>query len=523
MSLRKLGFTLLALTVISTAGWLLWLGFGRGAVRAGMARVEQWCGRQLQSIANDHLGPTLSFDTLDYSYPRTVTLAPVRLTAEGVSIIEADSIRIDFAEVPRVGRPVVIEAARFERPVVRLIEQADGSLLGFSGFVKTDGGRALPDGGSTRLSDVLAIARLQVNGGAVSYEQEGRPPMRLRPLTFEMRHKRPAAGDAAAEPGWYGFAAQLALDPVVRLEVDSRLNLDTAVLDVASAVLATSLTPDRYEVFTAEIQDVLRRYEITGDLEWALSGQVPLRDTAKSTAETQLSLTGAFISFGEYVLPMKSIEASATLSEGLLDVREVAIESLGGTAQVTFQLRLDGPDSGTFEAQGGGQNLRLERALRYPEEDKAKFRGNTTFHVETHGSFDDLAGSFGGSGDVLIQEGHLALVDLFSDLQGLAGRRGDHDSGSADFELTPDRVRWSDVKVSSPVIGIAGGGDLFYDGRLDCQFNVGPLQAREGVLGAIGNAVGVVTDRLVKYDVTGTVDEPEVAVRPLGVGGRQQQ
>ncbi|MHC4422248.1 MAG: hypothetical protein ACYS1E_16845, partial [Planctomycetota bacterium] len=227
MSLRKLVVALLVLSVASAATWLAWLSFGRDLVHGGIARLEQWCGGQLQAIANDHLGPELSFGTLDYTYPRTVTLAPVRLTAEGQAIIEADSIRIDFAEVPRVGRPVVIEAAVFDRPVVRLIEQADGSLLGFSDFVKTDGGRDLADGGSTRLSDVLAIAKLQVTGGAVSYEPSDGPPMRLRPLTFELDHER----SAAAEAGWYGFDARLALDPVVRLDIDAQLNLDTAELD----------------------------------------------------------------------------------------------------------------------------------------------------------------------------------------------------------------------------------------------------------------------------------------------------
>jgi len=331
MSRRKLVLTVLVLSVIGTAGWLLWRTVGQRIVHESVALVERWCGRQLQAIANDHLGPTLSFDTLDYTYPRTVTLTPVRLTADGVTIIEADSIRIDFAEVPGVGRPVVIEAAVFDRPVVRLIEQADGSLLGFADFVKSGGGQDLPDGGSTRLSDVLDITKLQVTDGALSYEPLDGPPMRLRPLTFELDHQPHPAGDAAAEAGWYAFNAELALDPVVRLELDARLNLDTAVLDMASVVLNTSLTADQYEVFAPEIQGFLRQYGIVGDLHWTLSGQVPLRDTARSAIETHLRLTDASVSFGEYVLPTESMQLSARLSEGLLDVHDGSIRSLGGT------------------------------------------------------------------------------------------------------------------------------------------------------------------------------------------------
>ncbi|MHC5007330.1 MAG: AsmA family protein [Planctomycetota bacterium] len=524
MSRRKIVFTMLVLAVIGTAGWLLWHTVGRRFVHESVARVERWCGRQLQAIANDHLGPTLSFDTLDYDYPRTVTLTPVRLTADGVSIITADSIRIDFAEIPGAGRPVVIEAAVFDRPVVRLIEQADGSLLGFADFVKTGGGQSRPDGGSTRLSDVLDITKLQVADGALSFEPLDGPPMRLRPLTFELDHQPHPAGGAAADAGWYAFDVTMAVEPVVRLDVDARLNLDSVLLDVASAVVNTSLTTAQYEVFTPEIQDFLRQYGIVGDLHWTLSGQVPLRDTASSAIETQLRLNDASVSFGEYVLPVETLHLLAKLSEGLLDVHECSIESLGGTAQSTFQLRVAGPQSGAFEVQGEGQNIRLEQALQYEEGVEARLRGNGTFQVEARGSFEDLDASFGGQGDIAIREARLQLVDLFRGALGIKGRRQDKDYATADFELTPDRVRWSHIKVGGNAIGINGDGDLFYDGRLDCLFNVGPLQGREGVLGAIGDTVGIVTDSLVRYALTGTVNEPKIAVKPLHIrGGKKDE
>ena len=54
-----------------------------------------------------------------------------------------------------------------------------------------------------------------------------------------------------------------------------------------------------------------------------------------------------------------------------------------------------------------------------------------------------------------MSKGHLALVDLFRGVLGITGLRADTDSGSTDFTLTPDRVRWSDVKVSGATIGIA--------------------------------------------------------------------
>ncbi|MHC4766157.1 MAG: hypothetical protein ACYTF2_13750, partial [Planctomycetota bacterium] len=178
----------------------------------------------------------------------------------------------------------------------------------------------------------------------------------------------------------------------------------------------------------------------------------------------------------------------------------------------------------SFEAQGEGQNIRLEQALKYEEGVEPRLRGNGSFHVEARSSFEDLDASFGGSGDVEIRDAHLQLVDLFRGALGIKGRREDKDYATADFALTPDRVRWSDIKVGGGAIGIAGNGDLFYDGRLDCLLNVGPLKGREGVMGVVGDTVGIVTDSLVRYALTGTVEDPKVAVKPLRLrGGKKDE
>ena len=205
--------------------------------------IERWCGEQLLAIANDHLGPRLDFKSLDYQRPTTLWLYDLTLTSGDVTFIRADSVRVEFAQVPRPGRPIVISEVALQRPVVRLIEQHDGSLAGFRGFVASEGGRVLPDGGSTRLSDVLAITVIRVADGRVSYEPLDKPAMVLRPLTFDLTRARPAA--AAPEAGWYAFEASLTLDPVAELVTSARLNLDTGDLDIARLTLDVALSPAR--------------------------------------------------------------------------------------------------------------------------------------------------------------------------------------------------------------------------------------------------------------------------------------
>jgi len=189
---------------------------------------------------------------------------------------------------------------------------------------------------------------------------------------------------------------------------------------------------------------------------------------------------------------------------------------------LTFQLWVAGPQSGSFEVQGEGQNIRLEQALKYREGVEPRYRGSGSFHVEASGSSEDIVASFRGSGDISVREGHLALIDIFRGVLGITGLRRDNDHADANFELTPDRVRWSDMRAGGNTIGITGAGDLFYDGRLDYLFNVGPLQGRKGVLGVIGDTVGIIGDRLVAYEVTGTIEAPKVNVKALGVGGAKR-
>jgi hypothetical protein len=519
MRLRRLVIAAGVTVAVCAAGGLIVYAGLRRFTGSGTTTVERWCARQVMAIANAHLGPTLSFDRLGYAYPRTVTLSDIRLTSGDVPIITADALRIEFAEIPRPGRPIVLASVRFQHPVVRLIEQEGGPLLGFSDFVKPGPGTAQPDGGSTRLSDVLAIRRIEVDQGSVQYEQPDRPAMRLRPLSFVLRHDQSVSSDAAPEPGWYGFTASLALEPVVHLDVDARLNLDTAVLDVAKAALSTSLTSAQYTVFTPEIQEVLNRYAIVGDLEWSLSGQVPLDDTAGTAIDTHLSLSKASMSFGEYVLPLDTVTVSAGLHDGVLDVSEGTITALGGTARVTMKQWLAGSDSGRFEMQGEGQDLDIEQALHMPPGVEPKVTGDLDFHVQTGGSFEDLAKTFSGSGNVYVDKGHFSFIDLFRNFLNMKGKRSERDVGTADFELTPDRVRWSNMKLSGDLLGIAGHGDLFYDGSIDYLLAVGPMHGRHGVLGFFGDLIGAVSARIIAYRVTGTVDDPKIEVAPLQVAG----
>ena len=54
-------------------------------------------------------------------------------------------------------------------------------------------------------------------------------------------------------------------------------------------------------------------------------------------------------------------------------------------------------------------------------------------------------------------------------------------------------------------------------GLEDVLVNAGPMEKVQNMLGAAGDVLGTVTDRVVKYRIYGHVTKPEVQVKPLGM------
>ncbi len=93
------------------------------------------------------------------------------------------------------------------------------------------------------------------------------------------------------------------------------------------------------------------------------------------------------------------------------------------------------------------------------------------------------------------------------------------DKAQLEFAVHDERVHVNKAEITSTVVALRGDGDVFYDGRLDLLVNAGALEKVQSKLGLVGDVFGVLSDKLVRYQVTGTVEEPELKVRPLGVGG----
>jgi hypothetical protein len=497
---------IVALVALGAAGAALVVA--RGARRV-IGDVERWCGRQILAIANDHLGPRLSFARLRYVPPRSVLVEEVALRAGDTTIAEAASALIGLARVPREGEPIVFESVVLERPVVRLVER-DGGLVGFEGFVRPGMGRALPDGGSTRLSDVLAIETLEIRRGEVQYSAAGFT-MGLSPLTFELVHS--AQGDS---PGAYGFDASLELEPLARLEVRGALDIDEALLEVASARLVTSLDPARYAMFPPRVQQYLEAHQIVGDLEAGAAGRLAPREPGGTRLDLTLRLERSSITFGEYVLPLRRLRASGTLGGGTLEVPQISIEALGGTAEARIRVER----GGAFEAGASGRGIRLEQTFRAAA-GSPRYSGRMDFGATASGVAASLPQTLRGAGDVSVAEGNLGRVQVLRQVietDGAAPVPGGKDRGSVRFELGARGVALSDLHVIRGTMGYRGEGTIGYDGVLALRFSAGYLERLDGVLEAPGRFLSALTGKIVSYRVAGTIREPQVSVVPLGIG-----
>ena len=78
-------------------------------------------------------------------------------------------------------------------------------------------------------------------------------------------------------------------------------------------------------------------------------------------------------------------------------------------------------------------------------------------------------------------------------------------------------VQMSRLEVETMVAAARGKGTLGYDRQMDVLVNAGPMEKVQNMLGAAGDVLGTVTDRVVKYRIYGHVTKPEVQVKPLGM------
>jgi len=567
--MKKLLIAIIVLIIVSTAlGALLWFGLQPASTTlAGedgrrTTRLERWIGDRLQAIAQANLNPDFSFDSLDYEYPATVELRNVVMADGDVEIINVPAVAIEFTEVPKVGKPIIIEKIAVVQPTMRLVTDAEGNLRGWSNLVRTapDAEQtepAIDEGRSTRPSDVFAIRLIEVSSASVSYEPTDEPAMKLDELTFDL-----TTDPDVDAPGWYDLNVEFNRDHLMVLNIDGRFSIDEAIMELASLSLDMDVQPQRYEMMPPSLQKILKRYAVTGTLELNADGTVHATEPMASQINLVASLVDGYLSVDDYTIPVKAMDIDASLSESVLDLTWLVADAMGGTSTITGRAVFDDARNATVEAEL--KQLRLERFLRPAEaefapqsvqdapvgvigdeaqtplqeaaeradapeaKNKPQYVGNIDLTLQAAMNLDQPQETLDGTGAIEVTQARLVNIPLFGGLvRTVAGAinpsGGADDKLNANLEFRPTQVLVRDMKLISQTVAARGEGEINYDGAINFRFNAGPMEKMQESLGALGELLGKITDSLVKYQVTGTFAEPKFDTRALGIGATSSE
>lgn len=521
----------LALLLVGVVGVVLLrtTGFGSGGLRGASDRLENWIGSQVVGIANSYLVPQIAFQGLDYQAPGTVVLEGVTFTApDGTEVLGLDRMTVTLAEVPRIGEPILIEKVKLEKPTVRLIREvgADGraGFKGLSPIAKHAPTRDESVEENFRLSRVLRLRRVEVVDGSFLYDQgDGSPAMEVGGLTTTV-----TAAPGEDEAGWYSLDIQSALGPLLTLALQGEVSLDSLDVKLDSLRVSGELTAESAGALPPQVQTLVKEYEARGQIELTASGALGLTDPLAGSLTFGLGLKDFHVASGEYQVPIESAEARGSLSGGVASVENVTVRMLGGEVDATASAGLS--EAGRpAEATWTIDNVDVRELLRADTSAKGppKLAGLVTGQGEAKTSLDDPKGGLSGDGEVHLRKGRVMVLPGLTELASLmnvatalkSGEDALNHEVDARFTLEPQGVRVTESEVKTEFLAARGKGTIGFDGSLDMAVNGGPMEKVQSLLGGLGDALGAVTDHLVKYRIRGTVSAPKVSVDPLGLGG----
>ncbi len=521
-------------------------GFGIGSWKSAGNRLEDWIGTQIIGIANSYLVPQIAFDNLDYQAPGTVVLQGVSLTApDGTRVLEMDTMTVTLAQVPRVGEPIVIAQLSLNQPTVRLIrQQQDDGSMGFAGLQpivkhtvslgdsapeQTEQSQPIED--NFQLSRVLRLKQIDIADGSFYYDPgQGQLPMTIAGLSTTVM----TANDPA-NPGAYQLDIDSSLGSMARLVLKGTLNLDTLEIDVSQGQLRGQMEQDVAKMLPDPLQQVVLEHQLRGSIEVNAAGHVELNDPLGASATMDMTLRDGYITNNGYQLPIDSMQLQATMDNGRVTLTSGIINALEGTTSLHGDIDLTQSSQpvhvfwemhdlslGDLLVAAGGQTPQSTQE----EQPDATLAGTLACSGSATTTLVSPRQSLAGQGELHIRNGKLLIVPGLSQLAdlmhiataALVKSRNNH-TLDITFTLDSEGMEITKSELTTGVLGARATGRIGFDHSLDLAVNAGPLEKLQSMLGAVGDVIGSVTDRLVKYRIRGTIEQPEVSVDPLGLGG----
>ncbi|HEV7298387.1 MAG TPA: hypothetical protein VGN72_03415 [Tepidisphaeraceae bacterium] len=306
----------------------------RQVSQEGSGTVEKWIGSQFSQIANAYLKPRLSFSHLDYEYPGTVRLRDLRLTApdpadpeRDIDIISAASATVVLAEVPSIGKPIIIERISVDRPTLQAVSTSPGAseFVGFAQLLKEPDPESFFD--KHRVSDVFRMRLVELSRATLVYDPRlpDTVPMRLEDVSTRLDIEPTA-------DGWYKLATRLERAPLFDLQIAGDVNLDNFHIRSLDLGIAAQLARENDQFLPPQIQQLLAKHEVRGKLDLSVKGDVAIDDPLAAKLSAEVRLRDASVGLEGLQTPIDDMTISATVNEGKLGVPGFQLKGLALTA-----------------------------------------------------------------------------------------------------------------------------------------------------------------------------------------------
>lgn len=499
-------------------------------VLGGETRLLDYLGAQVVGIANAQLVPELSFETIRYEPPYTLSLGGVRLTAaDSTRVLDLGRMEVTLAETPRMGEPIKIASLKLSNGAINLINDptangGEGGLRGLSPLVepRPEREKTAAEQPEFSLSNVLVLSKIVIEGIDLVYDAgDGSAPMRLDALAADLDIV-PVSDTGLEGAGWYELKLASGRRPGLELDLDGRINIESFELALNRVTADVELDDQTVTTLPPQLATLVNTHQLRGAVRAVVTGRVPLMDPGAAELDMQAGLTNGRGVFGEYQIPLESVELKAGMASRVVDLRSLGVQALGGTMTADGRIALDGDALVSWTLQG--MDLRSLLAAGAPAGQPPKLAGTVTTTGSVRAPMADPMAGLSGAGQIDVRDGRLVNVPILSDLvkvmqvTGLTGNML-RDSFSSPFTITPTGIRLENFDFRTPAVAARGTGTIGFDGTLDMSVNGGPLESIQNKLGPIGGILGKITDQFVTYRVRGTTEEPKVSVQPLGIGG----
>ena len=476
--------------------------------------IEAYAQEQIELIARDNLGPKLSFDDLEYHFPYSIAMINPKLTSDDVVIMSADQIEITLAEIPRSGKPVLLQDVIFSRLKIRIQENKKGVIVGYSNFI-VDNGQLLDDGGSTKPSDFLRMRSVDINDGIFEYANANGRLMDLDQIDLVLD-----ASLDESQPGLYRFDSSVKRAGVFELLLKGSLNLDSGITRLREVSLSSNIAKGEYHVLPPGIQETLEAWKVYGNLTITLSGIIPLKELKDIDLVSKVLLVNAGFSVNQFSLPVGRLAIEMRFRDNVFSISPLRMNLLGGILEFRSRFNLAAPKH--FSAELYIMNMLIQDALKSAGSKDPEYAGTLDLSVMASADVDHFEYTLVGQGGISVEHGKLLTLPLigplFRNIGSSKASDGLTDSASAMIKIGGLGVQLSNVLLSGAGLAARGQGVILFDSNLDFRFNGGPLEAVESSLGSFGSLMGKVTDRIVTYRVSGTFKSPEFFPIPLGIG-----